>query len=181
MHDTTIAEALSVLQNCGIVIMPTDTVYGLHCNPHCLATIEKVLALKQREASKGLILIADSFDRFAEYIATLPENIRGKIIAHPGITWIVPAKKNISKLITGDFPTVAIRICQQPFIAELSKLLNSPLISTSANISHLPVAINKQEILDMFPDGIDLIIEGELPRDAKSSEIWDAFSDERLR
>ncbi|MFA6036883.1 MAG: L-threonylcarbamoyladenylate synthase [Legionellales bacterium] len=173
--------ALSILKNGGIIAMPTDTVYGLHCSPHHLAAVEKIIHLKQRDASKGLILIADCLERFNEFIAPLPENIREKIRTHPGITWVVPAQKNVSHLITGNFDTVAIRICQQPFIAELSKLLNSPLISTSANISHLPVAINKQEILDMFPNGIDLIIESDLPRDAKSSEIWDAFSDEKIR
>lgn len=173
--------ALSILKNGGIIAMPTDTVYGLHCSPHHLAAVEKIIQLKQRDASKGLILIADCLDRFNEFIAPLPENIHEKIRTHPGITWIVPAQKNVSHLITGNFTSVAIRVCKQAFIAELSKLLNSPLISTSANISHLPVATNKQEILEMFPSGIDLIIEGDLPKDAKSSEIWNAFTDERLR
>lgn len=173
--------ALTVLQNGGIVAMPTDTVYGLHCDPHSLAAVEKIIHLKQRDASKGLILIADCLERFDEYIRPLPEEISEKIKNHPGITWIVPAKENVSHLITGNFTTVAIRVCKNHFIAQLSQSLNSPLISTSANISQLPVATNKQEILNMFPNGIDLIIEADLPKDAQSSEIRDAFTDERLR
>ncbi|MGA2655269.1 MAG: L-threonylcarbamoyladenylate synthase [Gammaproteobacteria bacterium] len=181
MYDSTITTALHVLQNGGIVIMPTDTVYGLHCDAHCLPAIEKIIALKQRDANKGLILIADSLERFAEYIEPLPENISEKIRSHPGITWLVPAQKNISKLITGEFNTVAIRICKNKMIAQLSELLHSPLISTSANISHHPVAHNKNEIVQMFPEGVDLIIEGDVPEHAKPSEIRDAFTDKRVR
>jgi L-threonylcarbamoyladenylate synthase len=181
MHNATIEETLTVLKNGGIVIMPTDTVYGLHCDPHYLSAIEKIIALKQRDADKGLILIADNLERFAEYIEPLPESISEKIRKSPGITWLVPAQKNVSKLITGKFNTVAIRICKNQIIATLSALLNSPLISTSANISHYPVGRNKNEMMQMFPEGVDLIIEGNVPENAQASEIRDAFTDERLR
>ncbi len=180
MHTETLSNALHILQQGGIVLMPTDTVYGLHCDPHCVPAIEKILALKQRSPSKGLILIADCLERFNEYVQPLPEDIAHKIRTHPGITWLVPAK-SISILITGKFNTVAIRICKQPLIAKLSEQLNSPLISTSANISHHAVAKNAQEIKAQFPTGIALIIEGELPKHAKASEFRDAFTDEKLR
>ncbi len=181
MHNATITDILTVLQKGGIVIMPTDTVYGLHCDPHYLSAIEKIITLKQRDNTKGLILIADNLERFSEYIEPLPENIKEKIRKSPGITWLVPAQKNISKLITGEFNTVAIRVCKNQMIAKLSELLNSPLISTSANISHHPVAHNKNEMMQMFPEGIDLIIEGDVPKNAQASEIRDAFTNERLR
>jgi L-threonylcarbamoyladenylate synthase len=181
MRTTELNSALQVLQQGGIVAMPTDTVYGLHCDPHHLSAIKKILALKQRSPDKGLILIADCLERFAEYIQALPVEIEQKLRTHPGITWLVPAKENVSALITGQFNTVAIRICQKPMIAQLSQILNSPLISTSANISDQPVAHNIREIQAMFPTGIDLIIEGDLPVNAKASEIRDAFTDERLR
>lgn len=181
MHAETVNQALKVLQAGGIVAMPTDTVYGLHCDPHHLATIEKILHLKQRSPNKGLILIADRLERFNEYIQALPDEIDAKLRNNPGITWIVPAAKNISRLITGNFNTVAIRISPNPLIAQLTASLNSPIISTSANISTQAVAKNKAEIITMFPAGIDLIIEGELPQNAKASEIRDAFTDERFR
>jgi L-threonylcarbamoyladenylate synthase len=181
MHSNTLNQALRILQRGGIIAMPTDTVYGLHCDPHVLSAIEKIIFLKQRDANKGLILIADCLERFEHYIQPLPSDIDKKLRTQPGITWLVPAAKNISKLITGDFNTVAIRISPHPLIAELSRLLDSPLISTSANISNHPVAHNKQEINAMFPTGIDLIIEGDLPKDARPSEIYDAFTNKKLR
>lgn len=181
MHSHTLNESLRVLRVGGIVAMPTDTVYGLHCLPNHTDAIEKIIVLKQRDASKGLILIADCLERFSEYIEPLPEAIQKKISSHPGITWLVPAKKNISSLITGTFKTIAIRICKNEFIADISAQCNSPLISTSANISHHPVAKNADEIKSMFPNGIDLIIEGNLPINAQASEIRDAFTDVRLR
>jgi L-threonylcarbamoyladenylate synthase len=173
--------ARQFLQQGKIVAMPTDTVYGLHCTPDHLPAIEKILLLKQRNADKGLILIADRLETFTPYMAPIPENIAQKIRLHPGITWLVPANKHVSPLITGQFDTIAIRICQQPFIAKLCALLGTPLISTSANISHHPVAKNIDEIKQMFPQGIDLIIEGDLPLDAVASEIREALTDKRIR
>lgn len=177
----TINNAARTLRAGGIVAMPTDTVYGLHCDPHCLPAIEKILMLKKRSYEKGLILIADSLERFHEYIQPLPDAIIQKIIENPGITWLVPARENISHLITGNFTTVAIRICQKPTIAQITQLLDSPLISTSANISHQPVAKNAQEIEKIFTTQLDLIIDGELSPNAKSSEIRDVFTDARIR
>ncbi len=181
MHADAITKALIILRSGGIIAMPTDTVYGLHCDPHDLEAVKKIIALKKRSAHKGLILVADSLERFHEYIRPLPESIDEKIRSHPGITWLVPAANNISPLITGDFTTIAIRIVTYPLIAQLSELLNSPLVSTSANISFQSVATNIQEIKNQFPKGIDLIIEGDTRSAAKASEIRDAFTDEVLR
>lgn len=163
--------------------MPTESVYGLHCLPHHLNAIKKILQLKQRSEDKGLILIASCWAQLDEYIAPLPDRVKEKVESACAVptTWIIPARQQVSPLITGEFNTVAVRITTHLFISCLCDLLNSPLISTSANISGQAVARSAAEIKAIFPEGIDLIIEGEVPPANQPSQILDAMTGERWR
>ncbi len=178
-----LTRAQQVLESGGIVAMPTESVYGLHCLPQHLDAIKKILQLKQRSPDKGLILIAGDLLQLDEYISPLSDTLKEKIVhAYPvPTTWVVPARSEVSRLITGQFNTVAVRITRHPFIARLCQQLNSALISTSANISQQSVAHCAHEIKQIFPEGVDLIIEGKVLVNTQPSQIIDIRTGERLR
>ena len=172
-----------VLKNGGIVAMPTEAVYGLHCDPRNEAAIRKILRLKKRDANKGFILIASDWAQLQAFIKPLPAAIEQKLKdSWPGpITWVVPAQDNISPLITGAFDTVAVRITEHPIVKNICAEFGSALISTSANISDESAATTAVAVADIFTHHIDLIIEGPLGQQSKPTSILDAFTDKKLR
>ena len=138
MTNFDLSNALSALRNQGVIAYPTESVFGLGCDPDCDATIQKILDLKQRPAHKGLILIAANIAQLKNYadfssltatqLHTIEKNWPGPF------TWVVPAQKNLSKLISGDFDSVAVRVSAHPIVQKLCREFGKPIISTSANL-----------------------------------------------
>ena len=102
----------------------------------------------------------------------------------PGpFTWIVPAKKSLSKLVSGDFGSVAVRVTAHPIVRQICQAFNKPIISTSANLSGLDAAINSQQVNEMFKDNplLNLVIDAPVSGLASPSQIFNASTGERLR
>jgi L-threonylcarbamoyladenylate synthase len=126
----------------GIVAYPTEAVFGIGCLPDNEHALRALLNLKQRPASKGLLLIAASYEQI-EDVAKLPGGTRRREIERtwPGpVTWILPARPHVSPLITGGRNTVGIRLTSHPVAAALCARVDSAIVSTSANVSgHPPI------------------------------------------
>ncbi|HHL19682.1 MAG TPA: tRNA threonylcarbamoyladenosine biosynthesis protein RimN [Thiothrix sp.] len=178
-----IDDIASLIKQKGIIAYPTEAVFGLGGDPQCEYSIQRILTIKQRSASKGLILIAASLKQLAPYIQPLTNKATQRIQAiapHP-TTWLVPASQNTSSLLTGEHKTLAIRLTQHPSCIALCNTLGHPLISTSANPTGLPPAITINQVKTYFPFSIDGILKASLGHATSPSEIRDLRSNQRIR
>ncbi|MFP4610889.1 MAG: L-threonylcarbamoyladenylate synthase [Thiohalophilus sp.] len=180
---SSIEQAVEVLREGGVIAYPTEAVYGLGCDPDDQAAIEKILALKQRERSKGLILIASAVDQLQPYLDELPEEARHRVLASwPGpFTWLWPARARTSEWLRGDFATLAVRVTAHPQARELCQAFGKPLVSTSANLGGRPPALTAAQVREQFDAGVDFVLEGEVGPHSSPTEIRDALSGELIR
>lgn len=154
-----IRHAIHQIQHGGVIIYPTDTVYGLGCDPMNADAVAYLNALKQRDPRKGLILVANKLEFFNGYIEKL-SNREIKMIQQTDTptSWIVAAKNSTPKWLTGDNTTLAIRITKHPVITELCNQLRHPLVSSSANPSTKKPALNALQVHRHFHDKVHAIL-----------------------
>lgn len=174
--------AANVLRAGGLVAYPTEAVFGLGCDPHNTQALRKLLALKQRPAHMGLIVISHSIETALDYIDSPSEELIKKLHrSWPGPnTWIVPAR-GLNDLITGGRDTVALRVSAHPVCRQLCEAFGDVLVSTSANISGKPPALNTLQLRRQFPRGVNHIISGALGDSSRPTQIIDARTDTVLR
>jgi len=170
-----------ILKSGGVIAYPTEGVFGLGCLPSDDEAVQKLLAIKQRAPSKGLILLAASASQFGDWIS-LPAGIR---LPAPDpdrpITWIAPAGEKASYLIHGDNAGIAVRIATNPVALAICEAAGSPIVSTSANLSGQPVARNQFILRRQFGSLVDYIVPGHCGPSAGPSEIRDLLSGDVLR
>ncbi|MDO6459983.1 L-threonylcarbamoyladenylate synthase [Granulosicoccaceae sp. 1_MG-2023] len=171
------------LRRGGILIYPTEGVYGIGCLASDEAAIQRLLQIKHRDPAKGLILIASRIAQIRPWISHIPAARREQILASwPGpVTWVLPAAPGISALLTGGRNTIAIRVSAQPFVRALCDELDAALISTSANRSGEPPATTPAELQQTFGSEVDYIVPL-MPGDLQGpTPIFDAQSGKQLR
>jgi len=177
--------AVEAYQQGGILAYPTEAVFGLGCDPDNVQAIEKLLRLKQRPKSKGLILLAANYSQLLPYIDDnkIPQDKRFAVLSRwpDGITQVVPKNPNTSDFLTGDFDTIAVRVTSQPDVVALCNQVNKPVVSTSANLSGEPPASTWQELSDALVSEIDFIIKGNTLGFSQPSTIIDALTGETFR
>lgn len=164
-----------------VVVAPAEGVYGYCCDPFNERAIYKIMSLKQRSSSKGLIVLCRNiFDvmRVADVQGTYAREIKRAMEAHwPGpTTLILPAKSSISDALTGGRGTVAVRIPSAEYMHEYLAKWKGPLVSTSLNISGFPPARYENEI----PYG-PLALKYTEALSGSTSTIINVITGERLR
>ena len=183
-------KALAVLRSGGLLLYPTDTVWGLGCDATDPDAVAKVYALKRRSDSKSLVLLASDLDMVARYIREIPEmavqlvevNDRPMTIIYPGaVAMPRPAEGEevrkshhlLAYNTVAEDGSVGIRIPDMDFCRNLVKRFGRPVVSTSANISGEPAPGNFSEISRAIREGVDYIVDPELEKGAtgKSSSI----------
>jgi L-threonylcarbamoyladenylate synthase len=167
----------------GVIAYPTEAVYGLGCDPLARAAIDRILALKSRDAGKGFILIASQIEQLLPYLAPLDKALRGKLEASwPGpVTWIVSAAAAVPDWITGGRDTLAVRVTAHPVARALCELTGLALISTSANLSGHPPARSALQVRARLGTELDYIVPGHTGPQRKPTEIRDARTGAVLR
>ena len=188
-----IQQALEVLRSGGIILYPTDTVWGIGCDATNPAAVARIYEIKHRSDSKSLVLLASDMDMVCRYIKEVPEmavqlvevNDKPMTIIYPGaITGPSPAVIPAAELPKPDrnalaFNTVAedgtvgIRIPMMDFCQQLISRFGRPIVSTSANISGEPTPKNYSEISDDIRSAVDHIVDPSLERGStgRSSSI----------
>ena len=136
----------------GVIAYPTESCYGLGCDPRNPRALKRLIALKGRSAAKGLLLIADRYRRLAPFVGAIPPAELARMRrSWPGpVTWVVPASAACPPLLTGGRKTVAIRVTAHPGAAGLSRTLGMALVSTSANKSGQKPAKTAAECRRLF-------------------------------
>lgn len=178
-----IEQAVTILKQGGVIAYPTEAVYGLGCDPHQLEAVQRILELKQRPTEKGLILVAADIAQLEEWLLPLGDDIRQRILASwPGpVTWLCPAPSEVSTLLRGKHTSLAVRVSDHPQVQALCRAFGGAIVSTSANISDQPAALNAQEVKTIFGSRVDLVLEGELGKSERPTEIRDALTNAIIR
>jgi L-threonylcarbamoyladenylate synthase len=182
---TDITSAVTALRQGQVIAYPTEAVFGVGCDPDNVQAIETLLQVKQRPKSKGLILIAADFSQLIPYIAadTLSmeqtqlmldswRNSAG-VTDKAAVTWVVPASTRCSDWLTGQFDSIAIRVCDHPVVQQLCLAFGKPVTSTSANLSGLEPCRSTAEVQLQLADQVAVIVDAPAGGRAVPSEIRD--------
>ena len=177
------ATAVERLQAGLVIAYPTEAVYGLGCDPCNEAAVRKLLLLKGRHESAGLVLIASDFSQLKPWIADVEETLVQKAIhTWPGpVTWLFPRAKGVADYVAGKHKTVAVRITAHEPSRKLCRAFGSALISTSANHTSAKPARSAEEVRSYFGSDIAGILAGDLGSGDKPSEIRDLVSNRIIR
>lgn len=156
---TEINKALEVLKNGGIILYPTDTVWGIGCDATNPEAVKKVYALKQREDSKALICLVADDRMLKKYVKKVPEVALNIIdVTDKPTTIIYDDAQNLASNLIAEDGTIAIRIPDDEFCFQLSRRLNGAIVSTSANISGYPTPNSFKEIQQEVLKGVDYVV-----------------------
>jgi L-threonylcarbamoyladenylate synthase len=176
------AELRAYLTRGGLIAYPTESCYGLGCDPRNKRALKRLIALKGRDAGKGLLLIADHFRRLRRFVAALPPADLARMKrSWPGpVTWVVPASTACPPLLTGGRSTIAVRVTAHPVAARLCRMLGMALVSTSANKSGQKPARTAAQCRRAFGARVR-VIEGRIGARKRPSTLIDLASGTVLR
>lgn len=174
--------AARVMRESGIVAYPAESIYGLGCDPWNACAVMKLLRLKRRSYTKGLILIAADFDQIAPWLASPTAALRNKLTLKTPrpVTWLVDAP-DTPLWIRGEHTKLAVRIIRHPIAAALCHAFGGPIVSTSANISGGEAARNPLRVRKLFRDQVDYVLSGPVGPYKSVSEIRDLETGTRYR
>jgi L-threonylcarbamoyladenylate synthase len=171
-------QAAVVLERGGVLAYPTEGVWGLGCDPFDESAVRRVLEIKQRPASKGMIVIAAEFAQLASLLRfdELPAERRREVLASwPGPnTWLIPCKASVPAWLRGEYETLAVRITSHEAAAAVCRAFGSPIVSTSANFAGEPPARFVNELDPQLLAQLDGLVAGETGGRSSPSTIRDA-------
>jgi len=154
-----IDEALEVVQKGGIILYPTDTIWGLGCDPFDQTAVDKILKLKNREPEKAFILLVSSVDMLKKYVLRLHPRIETLLSYHKRpLTIVYDNPVNLPESIIAKDGTIGIRVTTDSFCRHFIDKLGKPLVSTSANVSGQPFPPNFSAISTEIKEGVDHVV-----------------------
>lgn len=155
-----IEKTLQVLKDGGVILYPTDTVWGLGCDATNEAAVAKVNEIKGRAADKSLIILLDTDNKLASYVNEIPD-VAYELIeyAENPLTIVFSGAKNLAKNVINADGSVGIRIVKHDFCAQLVQRFRKPIVSTSANISGEPTPKFFDDISEEVKSAVDLIVD----------------------
>ena len=154
-----IKKACEIMAAGGIILYPTDTIWGIGCDATNEKAVQKVYELKQRADNKAMLVLLDSEAKLNAYVADVPDIAWDLIeVADKPLTIIYSKGKNLAKNLLSQDGSVGIRITNEEFSRRLCERFRKPLVSTSANISGEPSPANFSEISEVIKEGVDYIV-----------------------
>jgi L-threonylcarbamoyladenylate synthase len=154
-----IRNSLKVLKEGGVILYPTDTVWGLGCDATNNEAVKKIFSIKSRSESKSLIVLVNGLVMLERYVREIPEIALELIeVADKPLTIIYPEAKNLAPEIPADDGSAGIRICTEKFCNELIGRYRRPIVSTSANISGEPTPGCFTEISENIIKAVDYAV-----------------------
>lgn len=177
-----IREAVRHIAAGGIIAYPTETVYGLGCDPFNGDAVLRLLDLKHRNIDHGVILIASNFTQVESLLLPLPLAARKRISARQQgpVTWTLPCLQEIPVWLRGKHTSLAVRITDHPVAAALCEHWDGPLVSTSANLHGRRPATSALEIYNIFNAALDYVLHGACGT-GQASTIRDGVTGKILR
>lgn len=156
-----IKQAIEVMRRGGVILYPTDTVWGIGCDATNSEAVKRVYDIKQRDDSKALICLVDSDSRLQRYVRNVPD-VAWQLIdslkeGDRPTTLILDGAINLAENLIADDGSIGIRITQEPFSKELCFRFQKAIVSTSANISGEPAAQNYRDIDPRILEAVDYV------------------------
>jgi len=154
-----IKQAVDVLRQGGVILYPTDTIWGIGCDATCETAVKRVFNIKQRIDSKALLVLVDSVAKLQGYVDELPDVAWDLIeLSEKPLTIIYSGAKNLAKNMVASDGTVGIRITNEPFSKRLCETFRKPIVSTSANVSGSESPSCFQEISEEILSAVDYVV-----------------------
>lgn len=162
-------EALKTLKKGGIILYPTDTVWGIGCDATNAEAVAKIYALKQRADAKSMLVLVDSIPALERIIPDIPEVAYDLVeLATKPLTIIYDKASGVAPALIAEDGSLGVRLTQEAFSSALCRALRRPLVSTSANISGEPTPLRFSAISQEIIDGVDYVV-GYRQNDAQNS------------
>ncbi|KIX22387.1 translation factor Sua5 [Flavobacterium sp. 316] len=154
-----IHNAFEIIKEGGIILYPTDTVWGIGCDATNEEAIKKIYALKKREESKSMIVLVNGERMMHQVFNEIPE-VAWQILdfAEKPTTLILDKPKNVAKNIIAEDNSLAVRMVTEPFCFRLMERMKRPLVSTSANVSGMFTPKSFKEITPEILKGVDYVV-----------------------
>lgn len=153
-----IKKAVEVMKKGGVILYPTDTVWGIGCDATNADAVAKVYAIKHRDDSKALICLVDSDARIQRYVRNVPEVAWNLLeLAEKPTTVILDNAVNLAPNLIAEDGSIAMRITRESFSKKLCYRFQKPIVSTSANISGEPAAQNYCDISEELINAVDYV------------------------
>jgi L-threonylcarbamoyladenylate synthase len=157
--NTEVHNAFEVINNGGIILYPTDTVWGIGCDATNEEAIKKIYALKQREETKSMIVLLNGEKMMYNVFKDIPE-VAWEILdfSEKPTTLILDKPKNVAQNLIAPDNSLAVRMVTEPFCYRLMERMKNPLVSTSANISGMFAPKTFKEISQEIIKGVDYVV-----------------------
>lgn len=167
MREKQMEEAVATLRKGGILLYPTDTIWGIGCDATDAAAVERVFGIKQRSDAKSLIVLASDMDMVARYVREIPEMaVTLESLNDKPLTIIYPEGIGLAPNVTAEDGSIAIRIPKCRFCVELVRRFGKPIVSTSANVSGAPAPKKYTDIPEKVKSAADMCVDPSLDVDS---------------
>lgn len=153
-------KALEVLRQGGVILYPTDTVWGIGCDATNPEAVKRIYAIKQREDAKSMLVLIENPNMLNSYVREVPEIAWQLIeVTDKPLTIIYPGAKNLAPNLIATDGSVGIRVTSELFSEHLVQRFRRPIVSTSANLSGKPTPQNFDEIGEEIKSAVDYVVE----------------------
>ena len=154
-----IKKACEVMAAGGIILYPTDTIWGIGCDATNEKAVQRVYELKRRADNKAMLVLMDSEAKLDRYVSDVPDIAWDLIsVSDKPLTIIYSSAKNLATNLLGADGSVGIRITNEEFYKKLCERFRKPLVSTSANVSGEPSPANFSEVSEVIKEGVDYTV-----------------------
>lgn len=159
MHND-IKNAVEVLKNGGVILYPTDTIWGLGCDATNPEAVERIYQIKQREDSKSMLILMENPALLERYVNDVPDVAWDLVeISTTPLTVIFPGAKNLAANLIAEDGSIGIRFTKEEFTTKLLQRFRRPIVSTSANISRQKSPAFFDEISEEIKNQVDYVVE----------------------
>lgn len=156
--DEDLKTAVEVLRRGGVIVYPTDTIWGIGCDATNQHAVTRIYEIKQRADNKSMLLLLDSADKLNQFV-TVPDIARELVdVTDKPLTIIYPGAVNIASNLPADDGSIGIRITNDEFCCKLIRSLGKPIVSTSANVSGKPWPKVYNDIEKTILDSVDYVV-----------------------
>ena len=155
-----IKKAIEVLRNGGVILYPTDTIWGLGCDATNPDAVQRIFEIKKRAETKSMLVLVDSPAKIQAYVNEIPDMAWDLIeLTTKPLTIIYSDAKNLAPNLIGQDKSIGIRVTQEAFSKKLCEMFRKPIVSTSANISGEKSPATFSEITEEIKDAVDYIVD----------------------
>ncbi|MFT7525131.1 MAG: L-threonylcarbamoyladenylate synthase [Arenicella sp.] len=181
--DSALSEAVAVLKSGGVIAYPTESCFGLGCDPMNRQAVARILAIKKRAVTQGVILIASDVDQVNAYTDLASAPLLESILASwPGPnTWLLAKRGAVPDWLSGEHTTIAMRVTAHQTSRQLCKSYAAAIVSTSANRHGRPALTDIDSLRSEMGSELDYILDASIGSDPAPSLIRDATTGQQLR